>query len=57
METRVREIRPNGAVIEEPRGRTESVPNDFVFTMIGREVPLDLFRCFVLPFATTELIS
>ena len=40
----VREIRDKEVVIEASGGRTKTLPNDVVFTMIGREPPLDFFR-------------
>jgi thioredoxin reductase/ferredoxin len=44
METRVREIREDVVVLEHAGGGIESLPNDVVFTMLGREAPLDFFR-------------
>jgi thioredoxin reductase/NAD-dependent dihydropyrimidine dehydrogenase PreA subunit len=40
--TEVKEIRPSEAVLTGER--EESIPNDVVFTMLGREAPLDFFR-------------
>jgi len=44
MDARVREIRPDEVLLERSDGRTETLPNDVVFAMIGREAPLDFFR-------------
>jgi len=44
MGSRIREIKPDEAVIQADDGRLETIPNDAVFTMIGREAPLDFFR-------------
>ncbi|HET7498943.1 MAG TPA: NAD(P)-binding domain-containing protein [Candidatus Eisenbacteria bacterium] len=43
LSTRVREIGAADVLLEEG-GRTERVPNDAVFTMIGRDAPLGFFR-------------
>ena len=40
--TRVKEIRPEEVVLAD--GREETIPNDVVFTMLGREAPLEFFR-------------
>jgi NosR/NirI family transcriptional regulator, nitrous oxide reductase regulator len=40
----VEEIRPKDAVLRLANGRRETVPNDAVFTMLGRKAPLDFFR-------------
>lgn len=42
----VREIRDDEVDVEttEGGGRVETIPNDVVFAMIGREAPLDFFR-------------
>lgn len=42
--TQVREIRDREVVLVGPDGTQESLPNDVVFSMIGREAPLDFFR-------------
>jgi len=42
--TLVRRIGPREAVLAHEGGREETIPNDAVFTMIGREAPLDFFR-------------
>ncbi|HET9951609.1 MAG TPA: NAD(P)-binding domain-containing protein [Candidatus Eisenbacteria bacterium] len=44
FETRVKEIARERIVVTGASGREESIPNDFVFAMIGREAPLDFFR-------------
>ena len=42
--TQVREIREREAVIAGADGAAETLPNDAVFAMIGREAPLAFFR-------------
>jgi len=42
--TKVREIRDREIVLESGDGSQETLPNDVVFSMIGREAPLDFFR-------------
>jgi thioredoxin reductase len=42
--TRVREIREREVALEGPAGGIETLANDVVFTMIGREPPLDFLR-------------
>jgi thioredoxin reductase/ferredoxin len=42
--SRVRAIHPGTAEIELAGGNTETLPNDAVFAMIGREAPLPFFR-------------
>ena len=44
METEVREIREGVAVLASRDGATTEHPVDVVFSMIGREAPLDFFR-------------
>jgi NAD-dependent dihydropyrimidine dehydrogenase PreA subunit len=44
MSSRVQEIRSDAVVIRDASGRDRSLANDAVFTMIGREPPLDFFR-------------
>jgi NosR/NirI family nitrous oxide reductase transcriptional regulator len=44
METRVREINQDKVLIERSGGETQSIANDAVFVMTGREAPLDFFR-------------
>jgi NosR/NirI family nitrous oxide reductase transcriptional regulator len=40
----VREIRASDVVLARRDGKDETIPNDAVFTMIGREAPLDFLR-------------
>jgi NosR/NirI family transcriptional regulator, nitrous oxide reductase regulator len=42
--THVVRIEPERAVLEDDSGRSLDIPNDIVFTMLGREAPLDFFR-------------
>ena len=49
--TRVREIRTAEVVIEDGAGQPETLANDVVFVMIGREPPLEFFRRSGLPIA------
>jgi thioredoxin reductase/ferredoxin len=42
--TRVKEIRPKDAVLASDGGREETIANDAIFTMIGREAPLAFLR-------------
>jgi NosR/NirI family nitrous oxide reductase transcriptional regulator len=42
--SRVKEIRETEVVVTDSQGREESLANDAVFTMIGREAPLGFFR-------------
>ena len=42
--SRVREIRPSEVVLDHEDGRRETVENDAVFTMLGREAPLPFLR-------------
>ncbi|HKQ58940.1 MAG TPA: FAD-dependent oxidoreductase [Candidatus Eisenbacteria bacterium] len=44
LSTRVETVREREVVLAGPDGRPETVPNEVVFTMIGREAPLDFFR-------------
>jgi thioredoxin reductase/ferredoxin len=44
METEVREIRDGAAVLAARDGSTSELQVDVVFSMIGREAPLDFFR-------------
>lgn len=44
METSVLKIEPATATLRDSTGKTETLPNDVVFTMLGREAPLDFFR-------------
>ena len=38
------EIRDDAVVLKDDDGRSDSLPNDAVFAMLGREAPLDFFR-------------
>ena len=42
--SQVKEIRDAEVVVRDAAGADETLPNDAVFTMIGREAPLDFFR-------------
>ncbi|MFQ5512538.1 MAG: NAD(P)-binding domain-containing protein [Candidatus Krumholzibacteriia bacterium] len=44
MSSTVREIREREVEIAFADGRSESVPNEVVFAMLGREAPLEFFR-------------
>jgi NosR/NirI family nitrous oxide reductase transcriptional regulator len=44
MASQVKEIRDNAAVVRNADGQDETLQNDVVFAMIGREPPLDFFR-------------
>lgn len=44
MAGKVKEIRENEIVITDRDGRDETLRNDAVFAMIGRDAPLDFFR-------------
>lgn len=44
MSTQVKEIRENEVVLAGSDGQEETVANEVVFSMIGREPPLDFFR-------------
>ncbi len=51
MDSKLKEIRENEVVITDSDGRDETIPNDAVFTMIGREAPLGFFRRSGVPIA------
>ena len=42
--SKVKEIRENDVAIIDANGQSHDIPNDTVFTMIGREAPLEFFR-------------
>jgi len=42
--TRVKEIREHDATLSMEEGKSESIPNDVVFALIGREAPLEFLR-------------
>lgn len=44
MGSRVKEIRDTDAILIDADGQEETIPNDAVFSMIGREAPLEFFR-------------
>ena len=44
MASKPKEIRSDSVVIEDSDGNDQTLPNDVVFTMIGREAPLQFFR-------------
>ena len=44
METSVVKIEPTSVTLRDAAGKTQTIPNDVVFTMLGREAPLDFFR-------------
>ncbi|MDX6767560.1 MAG: NAD(P)-binding domain-containing protein [Candidatus Methylacidiphilales bacterium] len=42
--TEIAAVGPENASLRHPDGSTETIPNDHVFAMIGREAPLEFFR-------------
>jgi len=44
METTVQKIQANSVTLRDAAGQSATIPNDVVFTMLGREAPLDFFR-------------
>lgn len=44
MGTQVVRIEPNQAALKDEAGAARTIPNDVVFTMLGREAPLEFFR-------------
>ena len=42
--TNITKIDPNSLTLRHDDGRVDTLENDFVFTMIGREAPLNFFR-------------
>lgn len=44
MESNVKQVRDDEVVIKDANGNEQTIKNDSVFTMIGREPPLDFFR-------------
>ncbi len=44
MSSHVKEIRDKQVVVTDGSGGDQTIPNDAVFSMIGREPPLDFFR-------------
>ena len=49
--TQVREIRADDVVLAGEDGASETLPNDAVFVMVGREAPLDFLRRAGIPIA------
>jgi thioredoxin reductase/polyferredoxin len=44
MNTTISEITDKSVIFKIPTGEVQNIPNDIVFSMIGREPPLDFFR-------------
>ncbi|MGH9367064.1 MAG: NAD(P)-binding domain-containing protein [Thermoanaerobaculia bacterium] len=44
MGTQVVRIEPKQVVVKDEAGRETTLPNDVIFTMLGREAPLEFFR-------------
>lgn len=44
MSSHVTDISPNSVTLKQDNGETQTIDNDAVLTMIGREAPLDFFR-------------
>jgi thioredoxin reductase/ferredoxin len=44
LATQVVRIEPRRVILKDESGREVDLPNDVVFTMLGREAPLDFFR-------------
>lgn len=44
MASKVKEIRDNDVTVTDADGHDQTIENEAVFTMIGREAPLDFFR-------------
>ncbi|HEY3173190.1 MAG TPA: NAD(P)-binding domain-containing protein, partial [Thermoanaerobaculia bacterium] len=42
--TQVVRIEPERVIVRDPSGAETDIPNDIVFTMLGREAPLEFFR-------------
>src|SRR5262249_42576686 len=42
--SKVKEVRDKDVVLVDAEGREETIPNSAVFSMIGREAPLEFFR-------------
>ena len=47
--TEVVRIEPRRVILKDDSGRELDLPNDVVFTMLGREAPLDFFRRSAIP--------
>jgi len=44
LETTVVKVEPKSVTLRDASGKDSVIPNDVVFTMLGREAPLDFFR-------------
>jgi NosR/NirI family transcriptional regulator, nitrous oxide reductase regulator len=44
LETTVASVQPGSVTLRDASGNESALPNDVVFTMLGREAPLDFFR-------------
>ncbi len=44
MGSTIQEIKPDTVLVKDEKGQIQTLKNDVVFTMIGREAPLDFFR-------------
>ena len=44
LETAVVKVEPESVTLRDASGTDSAIPNDVVFTMLGREAPLDFFR-------------
>jgi thioredoxin reductase/ferredoxin len=44
MESNVNEIKENSTILENSEKQKEEIKNDIVFTMIGRELPVEFFK-------------
>ncbi len=44
MGSKLKEVKPDSVALTDGAGQEQSLPNDVVFAMIGREAPLDFFR-------------
>lgn len=44
LETTVQKIEANSVTLRSSSGQSQTIPNDVVFAMLGREAPLDFFR-------------
>lgn len=51
LQTRIVEIGAEDVALRSREGGTERIPNDAVFTMIGRDAPLEFFRRSGIPIA------
>jgi len=43
MQTSVQKIEPASTTLRDALGKTQTIPNDVVFTMLGREAPPGFF--------------